>query len=109
MTRFHWFGLVLCAGLFAFVLCPAAWALGYPIPQEKPCQTYWDSARSHRLAKHHPAVVSYIADPHMVIAILKDGSGIMDTHDAKGCRVLHMLSKSQVRDFLHWMKPGRNA
>lgn len=113
MTIRHWCWLAFCAGLFALALCNPVWALPrdlpYPIPQEKPCQVYWDSAAPHRLARHHPAVVAHLADKHMVIALLKDGTGIMDTHTAKGCRVLHRLSKAQVQDWLGWMRKGWDA
>lgn len=115
MTWDRWMAPALgCAlVLLTLALCPVAWAKRdgpyTPVPQEKPCQVYWDSAKAHRFVKADPNVVAYLASRHEVIAKFTDGSGIMVTHSPKGCLEVFRLSRSQVRDFLHWLSKGHDA
>lgn len=110
MTIRHWCGLALCAGLFALALCNPVWALPrdlvYPIPQEKPCQVYWDSAAAHKMARENPNVIGYMADKHVVLALFIDGTGYMDTYDKKGCRVIYPLTKVRVPEWMGWLSKG---
>jgi nucleoside 2-deoxyribosyltransferase len=109
MTIRHWCGVLAGAALFSLALCNPIWALGYPIPQEKPCLAYWDSAKAHKYVREHAQVYGYVATSHEVLARYKDGTGVWITHTEKGCLVVVKYSRSQSEALLSWLKPGRSA
>ena len=67
----------LSAVAFVAAMMPlAANALGYPIPQPKPCAHYWDSAKAQRLVASKADVVAYLAWPREVIALVRPPKGL---------------------------------
>lgn len=78
----------------------SALALGYPIPEHKPCKEYWDSKLWHERIAKDPNTLSYLASPHEIIAKSKKGQGVLITHNEKGCLVIRQLHPLQVNKLL---------
>lgn len=64
-------------GLVYLWTVTGALALGFPIPQPKPCKIYWDGPAVHKVVASTPGVERYIATPEMVIEYIV---GTVQTH-----------------------------
>lgn len=105
--------LIGALAMLSLALCDAAWAMRdgpyTPVPQAKPCQSYWDGAFWHRRVREHKDVVSYVATRFGVVALLKNGSGFMAYATEKGCVETTGLHPLQVRQIMSWMRKGWTA
>ena len=95
MPRPYKIGALLAIAAYFAVLSSPIWSLGYPIPQPKPCQVYWDSVKAQKKVAAAPNVLKYAAGPNDVIALLKPPEGMEHlgpyvfrfSHDERGCVV----------------------
>jgi hypothetical protein len=89
------------AAVMAVFLCSApALSLGFPIPQPKPCKTYFDGAYWHKKIANDPRTLAYIATPDFIIAKSKQGPGILIKPSKKGCLIIERLTALQVDKLL---------
>ena len=93
MPRPYKIGALLAIAAYFAVLSSPIWSLGYPIPQPKPCQVYWDSKAVGKAVSKYPGMIRYSAGPHQALVMIKPPKGmepmapfvIRFFHDAKGC------------------------
>lgn len=87
---------MLAAVMAVFLCTNSALSLGFPIPQPKPCKTYFDGAYWRKQIANDPRTLAYIATPDFIIAKSKQGPGILIKPSEKGCLIIQSLTSRQV-------------
>lgn len=99
MSLRYWVATALAICAYLLILCAPVWSLGYPLPQPKQCQTYWDSREAARIVASFPGMIRYSAGPNQALVMIKPPAGmeryapfvIRYFHDDKGCFLAQRL------------------